>query len=196
MWISINISLKFFSKGPFNNIPALVQIMAWRRPGDKRLSEPMMVILLTHICFTLLQWVNMCFMISCHTNGWAFVINWRRLLPHVAITPQASFSYCNGYCGSNFKQQNSQQMVMRNFLDAQTSAAVLLCHYVLWNIRTYLLCCIFSAICRTTMALKPEIRSNRRQGSVSPMQSVRWMMMTWRRREQGISTHYLKYILR
>ena len=30
--------LKFtviFSKGPINNIPALVQIMAWRRPGDK-----------------------------------------------------------------------------------------------------------------------------------------------------------------
>ena len=26
-----------------NNIPALVQIMAWRRPGDKQLSEPMMV---------------------------------------------------------------------------------------------------------------------------------------------------------
>ena len=33
-----------------NNIPALVQIMAWRRPGDKPLSEPMMVNLLTHIC--------------------------------------------------------------------------------------------------------------------------------------------------
>ena len=28
----------------------LVQIMAWRRPGDKPLSEPMMVWLLTHIC--------------------------------------------------------------------------------------------------------------------------------------------------
>ena len=26
-----------------NNGPALVQIMAWRRPGDKPLSEPMMV---------------------------------------------------------------------------------------------------------------------------------------------------------
>ena len=26
---------------PINNIPALVQIMAWRRPGDKPLSEPM-----------------------------------------------------------------------------------------------------------------------------------------------------------
>ena len=35
--------MKFVSKGPINNIPALVQIMAWRRPGDKPLSEQMMV---------------------------------------------------------------------------------------------------------------------------------------------------------
>ena len=39
--ISMNISLKFVPKGLINNIPALVQIMAWRRPGDKPLSEPM-----------------------------------------------------------------------------------------------------------------------------------------------------------
>ena len=50
--ISIKISLKFVSKSPINNIPALVQIMAWRRPGDKPLSEAMMVSLLTHICVT------------------------------------------------------------------------------------------------------------------------------------------------
>ena len=50
--ISINISLKFVPKGLINNIPALVQIMAWRRPGDKPLSEPMLVNLLTHIYVT------------------------------------------------------------------------------------------------------------------------------------------------
>ena len=40
-WISIKISLIFFffSKGAIDNIPSLVQIMAWRRPGDKPLSE-------------------------------------------------------------------------------------------------------------------------------------------------------------
>ena len=32
--------------------------MAWRRPGDKPLSEPMMVCLLTHICVTRPQWVK------------------------------------------------------------------------------------------------------------------------------------------
>ena len=42
VWISINISLKFVPRGQINNIPVLVQIMAWRRTGDKPLSEPMM----------------------------------------------------------------------------------------------------------------------------------------------------------
>ena len=56
--ISIMISLKFVPKGPINNNPALVQIMAWRRSGDKPLSEPMMLSLLTHICVTRPQWVN------------------------------------------------------------------------------------------------------------------------------------------
>ena len=56
--ISIEISLKFVAKGPINNNPALVQIMAWRRSGDKPLSEPMVVSLLTHICVTRPQWVN------------------------------------------------------------------------------------------------------------------------------------------
>ena len=56
--ISIKISLKFVPKGPIHNIPALVQIMAWRRPDDKPLSEPMMVSLPTHICVTRPQWVN------------------------------------------------------------------------------------------------------------------------------------------
>ena len=58
VWISINISLKFVPRGPINNIPTLVQVMAWRRPGDKPLSEPMMVRLPMHICITRAQWVN------------------------------------------------------------------------------------------------------------------------------------------
>ena len=42
VWIPIKMSLKIVPKRPINNIPALVQIMAWRRTGDKPLSEPMM----------------------------------------------------------------------------------------------------------------------------------------------------------
>ena len=58
IWISIKISLKFIPKGLINNIQALVLIMAWRRPGDKPLSELMLVRSLTHICVTRPQWVN------------------------------------------------------------------------------------------------------------------------------------------
>ena len=52
------ISSKFVPKVPINNVPALVKIMAWHCSGDKLLSEPMTVSLLTHICITQLQWVN------------------------------------------------------------------------------------------------------------------------------------------
>ena len=47
--ILIEISLKFVPKGSINNNPALFQIMAWRRPGDKPLSETIMVSSLTQI---------------------------------------------------------------------------------------------------------------------------------------------------
>ena len=56
VWFLLKISLKFVPKGPINNILSLVQIMAWHRPGDKSLSEPMMVSLLTHICIARQQW--------------------------------------------------------------------------------------------------------------------------------------------
>ena len=45
--ISIQIPLKFAPRGPVKNIPALVQIMAWRRQGKE------------HIFVTWLRWVNL-----------------------------------------------------------------------------------------------------------------------------------------
>ena len=67
--ISIEISLKFFPKGRINNIPSLVQMMAWCRPGDKPLSEPMKVRSPTHIYVARPQWVNSmwpCDNMRCH----------------------------------------------------------------------------------------------------------------------------------
>ena len=58
LWISLNISMKYVPKVRIDNIPALVQIMAWRRPGDTPLSKPMMNSLLKHMCVTRPQWVN------------------------------------------------------------------------------------------------------------------------------------------
>ena len=57
VWISIQISLKFVTGDPKNNTPAFVPIMAWCGPGNKPLSQPMMV-LLTHICITHPQWLK------------------------------------------------------------------------------------------------------------------------------------------
>ena len=58
VWILTVISMKFVVRVQLTILQHLVQIMAWRRPGDKPLSEPMMVSLLTHICLTRPQWVN------------------------------------------------------------------------------------------------------------------------------------------
>ena len=63
-WIPIKISLKFVRKGPVNNIAVLVEILAWRRSGDKPLSETMVVILPTHICVTRPQWVKIIIIVT------------------------------------------------------------------------------------------------------------------------------------
>ena len=40
--IPMKMSLKCFTKCPVDNKPALIQVMAWRRTGDKPLHKPMM----------------------------------------------------------------------------------------------------------------------------------------------------------
>ena len=68
-WLSIIISLKVVPKGPINTIPALVQIMAWRRIGDKPLSEPMSTYSPTHICVSRPWWVKCWNLFQClHKN--------------------------------------------------------------------------------------------------------------------------------
>ena len=84
VWIMLKISLKFVPKVRINNIPALVQIMAWRRPGDKPLAEPMMVSLLTHICVTRPQWVK----INSSMGTW---VNWNTF-------PVITLAWRDGLC--------------------------------------------------------------------------------------------------
>ena len=57
-WISIKNSLRYVSNGLINYTSSLARIMAWRCPGAKPLSEPMMVKLPNHICVTRPQWVK------------------------------------------------------------------------------------------------------------------------------------------
>ena len=80
-WFWLKISVKFIPKGPINNIPALVQIMAWRRSGDKPLPEPMMAGLQTHICVTLPQWVGL--------------THWGRVT-HICVSKLTTFGSDNG----------------------------------------------------------------------------------------------------
>ena len=51
-------SLKFVAKGPMNNEPALVEIMAWHQTDDKPLSEPMSIHKPRHKGPLLLTWFN------------------------------------------------------------------------------------------------------------------------------------------
>ena len=119
-WISINISLKFVPKGSINNIPALVQIMAWRRPGYKPLSEPMILSLLTHIYASLglnelmglceITYLIMCDMIYgtytfewnwCDTNDIKWIISeilrlWNPMLT-ANLLDQTQFADINGF---------------------------------------------------------------------------------------------------
>ena len=110
--ISIKISLKFVPKGPINNNPALVQIMAWRRPGDKPLSEPMMVRLLTHICVTRPQWVNT------HVS-WSWECSMLSSREIINVTPKYSniFSLMCGHFSNKVHnyQQGKQNILSLNF---------------------------------------------------------------------------------
>ena len=85
VWIPIKISLKFVPKGTINNIPALVYIMAWHRSGDKPLSEPMVVNILTLICIPRPQWVN-----SSGAEAKIFWVHWPvqwLLMPWLLMSP-------------------------------------------------------------------------------------------------------------
>ena len=87
VWILLKISLKFVPKGRINNIPALVRIMAWRRSGDKPLSEPMAVSLLTHICVTRPQWVKVRVFYTNMRGSTPWTINLKKELFPVSFIP-------------------------------------------------------------------------------------------------------------
>ena len=89
--ISIKITLKFVPNGPINNIPALVQITAWRRPGDKPLSELMMVILQADICVTRPQWVKL-------NAAFANLCSWKRVQEDVGDYIYSIIASCDFVC--------------------------------------------------------------------------------------------------
>ena len=66
------------SLGPINNIPTMVQIIDWHWPGDKPVSEVMLIILLMHICITGPQWVKqlVMHMYQCEKTQFGLVVSY------------------------------------------------------------------------------------------------------------------------
>ena len=48
--ISIEISLKYVLRSPIDKKVSIASVMAWHRPGDTPLSEPVMIRIPTHRC--------------------------------------------------------------------------------------------------------------------------------------------------
>ena len=121
----------FFPEGPINNIPALAQIVAWCRSGDKPLSEPMMVNLLTHICVIRPQWVNVGFdprAGALRLSPWLTIDTWKqtteysRRLPIRGRIAHASWT-CFNPCHWMHQRELEVVIVRRNnascFMDTQ-----------------------------------------------------------------------------
>ena len=96
VWISLKISLTFVTKVRINNITALVQIIAWRRPGGKPLSEPMMVTLLTHVCVTWPHWVNNWGSISVRIPWHVILLSHWGQLTHICVSDLIIIDWGNG----------------------------------------------------------------------------------------------------
>ena len=87
IWIPIEISLKFVPQGPINDIPSLVQIMAWRLPGAMLLSGPMMDRLPMHISVTWCQWVKH------YAKNHDLITQMQCVLIHLCKTPMKTITY-------------------------------------------------------------------------------------------------------
>ena len=64
VWIPIQISLKFVLKCPIDNIPALVQMMAWCQPGEKHYWSRKPLIIGAWYCEAKGHYLNQCWPIS------------------------------------------------------------------------------------------------------------------------------------
>ena len=83
--------------------------MAWRRLGDRPLSEPMMVSLLTHICVTRPQWIN----------GWVCVIFVSQAMSNMYVI---QCSLCFRISSSTKKAKKLKDMMLPLAADPATTA--------------------------------------------------------------------------
>ena len=108
---------------PIDNIPALVQIMAWRRPGDKPLSEPKMVSLLTHICVTWPRWVKAYLCINPENN-----YNISILRPSDSLScPWCNYNFSHLVCKNNLSSPGCNHNW--SMLESDDNVSILECNY-------------------------------------------------------------------
>ena len=89
-WFRLQFHWSLSPKVPINNISVFIQIMAWRRPGAKPLSEPMMTIVLTRICVIRPQWIKSALQCHCQHERWSYS---RKQLPIVLFWRSNSTSF-------------------------------------------------------------------------------------------------------
>ena len=160
--ISIKNSLKFVPKGLINNSQALVLIMAWRRPGDKPLSEPMMVRSLTHICVTRPQWVNMLLSSLIQDNinidvPWSIFFKILTIHPRCYIRTIAVPETCENWLGlvnsshGALKSTVVEKTVLRKcslfgIKDLQTSEMTvkIKCNMYVWHVNIFLILTLYT----------------------------------------------------
>ena len=93
MWMfEFRLKLKFVPKGPINTIPALAQIMAWRRPGDKPLSEAMLISLPMHICISFNELTHKIQPIA-RPSGWVRCVRIWEKIQRIIAASHCIFTY-------------------------------------------------------------------------------------------------------
>ena len=95
--------------------------MAWCRPGDKPLSEQMMVSLLTHMCVTRLRWVNQMF---CFIGNAVLIIYDNTYIVYAAYVNYFYKSDFNYSFSSYLRKRNGSWYSMARFLWNPLSADI------------------------------------------------------------------------
>ena len=106
--------------------------MAWRRPGDKPLSEPMMVISLTHICVTRPQWVKdiFGFFLQMYLLG-PVIQNYTHICVHLAMhRPNHYFEIMSTMASQITRVSIVAQMIVREQIKENIKAPR---HWSLWG---------------------------------------------------------------
>ena len=113
--ISIKISLKFVPRSPIDNKPALFQVMALRRIGDKPLPDQWLPGSPTHMCGTRGRWINSVWLYTYAWNGMGDkndnmikLLSWNNTVSHLIDEfvnqpvvrlniKTVSYQYCNSH---------------------------------------------------------------------------------------------------